>query len=196
MKKKLLKMQRLKLRDVREPAKCRTLICRLASQLRIDDLESFECYSSVCSLPASKLLMVAAVRCASSRVWEDNHPWSLVTGEVWSPVIFGYRWSLVTGDLWLPVTFGHQWSLVIGEVWSLVIFGHRWSLVTGDLWLPVKFGHWRKKVTSDLLVTGYLWSLVKFGHWQGHRWSWADVLQPVTLLLVGESISWVSSPTA
>ena len=59
---------RLKLRDVREPAKSRTFICDLASQLRIDDLESFEWYNRVCSLPASKLLVVAAVRCASSRV--------------------------------------------------------------------------------------------------------------------------------
>ena len=120
-------------------------------------------------------------------------PWSLVTGDVWSPVKFGRRCTLVpgvvTGEVWSPAKLvtgevghrrGHKWS------WSPVHFGHRWghwwSLVTSDVWLLVKFVHRCTLVTG--VVTGEDWSPARspvklvtgeVGHRRGHKWSWSLV---------------------
>ena len=59
-----------------------------------------------------------------------------------------------------------------------VIIDYQCTLVIDDL-----------LVTGEVLVTGELWSPAIFGH----RGSFADVLQPVTLLEVEESSTSVSS---
>ena len=101
----------------------------------------------------------------------------------WGTQYYAVAVNLFSGELFVTGEVSDT-----DEVWSPVKFGHRWSspviLVTGDL------GHRRGHRWS----WSQAWSPVKFGHRRGHRWSWVDVLQPVMLLVGGESTPSVVHP--
>ena len=95
--------------------------------------------------------------------------YSVITDEL------DHRWSLITGDVWSPVKFGHWWRLVTGGICSPVLFGHRWSSVSGDVRLPTEFGHrWILLSTDALQSSMPLESLVvppRLSHLQTPRFS-------------------------